>query len=437
MKLNLFYIAILLFSMPLGSAAQDSISSNYAFVKQQVTISKYQNKPFRLSAAIRKLPNNNNEVVTLYAKLRNETGKGAYITDIGERPLDSNWHVYTLNGVIGADSKKIVFGLSCANNGTFFFDDFKLEVEVKKGEWESLTIKNPDFETAQEKDTPVWGSKYITKVKQFTSTITNKTPYSGAYCLAIEGKGVYGQNDDKGGFITANGISFYHEIYGKGEPLLLLHGAGQSLGAFAEQIYFFSKHYKVIAVDSRGRGRSGDKKDEPFTYVEQAKDMKLFLEALKIEKAHIVGWSDGGIIGLIMAMHYPEKVNKLVAMAANINPDGVVDERTEQTKGLLKEMELKNDAKDKTDIKIYRALIDYPQLEHKDLSVISAPTLIMAGDHDIIKHTHTLQIYEALPNAHLAILPGESHWFPEANAKFFNDMVFTFLSEPFKAIRRF
>lgn len=428
---------LLLFLLTFYATAQDSISSNYAFVKQQVAISKYQNKPFRLSAAMRKLPNNNNEVVTLYAKLRNETGKGAYIRDMGNRPLDANWHVYSIDGVMEADTEFIVFGLYCANNGTFFFDDFKLEVEVEKGEWETIAIKNPGFETAQEKDTPVWGSKYIGTVKQFTSAITNKNPYRGEYCLMIEGKGVYGQNDDKGGFVTANGISFYYETYGKGEPLLLLLGAGQSLGAFAEQIDFFSKHYKVIAVDSRGRGRSGDKVDEPFTYVEQAKDMKLLLEALKIEKAHVVGWSDGGIIGLIMAMRHPEKVNKLVAMAANINPDGVVAEHAEKTKELLKEMEFKNDDKDKTDIKIYRALINHPQLEYKDLGVITAPTLIMAGDHDIIKHSHTLQIYEAIPNAHLAILPGESHWFPEANAKSFNTIVFTFLSEPFRAIRRF
>jgi len=124
-------------------------------------------------------------------------------------------------------------------------------------------------------------------------------------------------------------------------------------------------------------------------------------------------------------------------MGENINPEGVVAEHAEKTKELLREMELKNDDKDKTDIKIYRALINHPQLEYKDLGVITAPTLIMAGDHDLIKHSHTLQIYEAIPNAHLAILPGESHWFPEANAKSFNTIVFTFLSEPFRAIRRF
>jgi pimeloyl-ACP methyl ester carboxylesterase len=417
--------------------AQDLISSNYTFVKQQVAISNYQNKPFRLSAAIRKLPNNNNEVVNLYAKLRNETGKGAYITDIGSRPLDTNWHVYTLEGVVEADSKMIIFGLACYNNGTFFFDDFKLEVEIQKGEWKPIAIKNPDFETPLKKPPHVWNSKYTSTVKQFTSTITNKNPFSGNYCLEIQGKGVYGQNDAKGGFIEANGISFYHEIYGEGEPLLLLHGAGQSLGAFAEQIDFFSKHYKVIAVDSRGRGRSSDKENEPFTYVEQAKDMSLFLETLNIEKAHIIGWSDGGIIGLIMAMYYPEKVNKLVAMAANINPEGIVTKHHEKTKERLKVMALKNDPEDKIDIKIYRALVNYPQLEYKDLNVITAPTLVMAGDHDLIKHIHTVKIYDAITNAHLAILPGESHWLPEANATLFNSTVFTFLNEPFKAVRRF
>ena len=439
MKNNLFPSLLLLmgFLTLCTSNAQDLKSSSSTHTRQIIDATAYQGKAFKLSAAIRKVPTNGNEKAGIFIGAWKADNSLAFFSrDIGDRPVDTQWHVYAIEGTMDKETKRLFFGASSEYNGTFYFDDFKLQVETKKGHWETIPIKNPDFEeTPKSKD--IWDSKNTNRVKQFTNAITDQNPFSGNHCLVVEGKGVYGQQDEYGGFVEANGLEFYYETHGEGEPLLLLHGAGQSISAFMEQIDFFSQHYKVIAVDSRGRGRSQDKKEEDFTYVEQAKDMKLFLEALKIEKVDIVGWSDGGIIGLIMAMYHPEKVNKLVAMGANINPDGLFPDRIAQHKEYLKELEAENDEKNAITIKIYEALVNRPNLTFEELKVIAAPTLIMAGDHDLIQDMHTVKMYQAIPNANLAILPGETHWLPSANPKLFNDTVWRFLSKEFKEPRRF
>ncbi len=110
------------------------------------------------------------------------------------------------------------------------------------------------------------------------------------------------------------------EVYGKGEPLLIIHGNGGSINNFIYQIPYFAKKYKVIIADSRAQGKSADNGDS-LTYEMMADDYAALLEALKIDSAHVIGWSDGGINGLLLAMHHPEKVKKLAVTGANLTAD--------------------------------------------------------------------------------------------------------------------
>ncbi|SNR97496.1 alpha/beta fold hydrolase [Dokdonia pacifica] len=417
---------------------EEKRASDFAPMHQKVDISKYIGKKFRVSAHIRKETFNGNESVTIWTRINLKDSKsGVFNRDMGGIPVSKNWQKYSIEGILeNENAQSLSFGLMCTENGDFFFDDFTLEIEETPENWVSIAIQNPGFEKAPEIPEQIWGDTAISKLKFYTASRTTQNPYKGTYALHIKGRGVYGQNDNQGGFIEVNGVKIYHEIYGEGEPLLLLHGAGQSIEAFKNQIDVFAKNYKVIAIDSRGRGRSTDNEQE-LTYMNQTEDMRLFMEKLNINSAHIVGWSDGGIIGLIMAMKYPEKVKKLVAMGANIHPDGLFPDRLEEHKKTLKRLESQNNPDYKIYIKLYKQLINYPQLQFEELTKIIAPTLIMAGDHDVIEDVHTVKMYQAIPNAYLAILPGETHWLPRDNPTLFNTTTLDFLMKEFKEPKRY
>ncbi|MGE5498487.1 MAG: alpha/beta fold hydrolase, partial [Syntrophothermus sp.] len=127
----------------------------------------------------------------------------------------------------------------------------------------------------------------------------------------------YGNNKMAGSFLTINGVKLYYEVYGNGAPLVLIHGNGGNIGYMRPQIEFFSKNYKVIIMDCRGRGKSELGKDS-LTYIQMTKDIADLLNYLHLDSTYIVGRSDGGIIALLMAIYYPDKVKKAVAFAANL-----------------------------------------------------------------------------------------------------------------------
>ncbi len=122
----------------------------------------------------------------------------------------------------------------------------------------------------------------------------------------------YGDNKDAGNYALLNGIRLYYEIYGKGDPLILLHGNGGNIKGMEHQIEYFSKQYRVIAMDCRGRGKSELGKDS-LTYMQMTKDVASLLDYLQVDSTYIIGRSDGGIIGLLMGIYFPEKVKKIAA----------------------------------------------------------------------------------------------------------------------------
>jgi pimeloyl-ACP methyl ester carboxylesterase len=246
---------------------------------------------------------------------------------------------------------------------------------------------------------------------------------------------MYGKNKDAGKYYDIRGFKMYAEVYGQGQPLLFIHGNGGSINAFTKQIPFFSKKYKVIVADSRAQGKSADGKDS-LSYEMMADDYAALLDAMKIDSAYVVGWSDGGINGLLMAIRHPEKVKKLAVTGANLRPDttavpGQIWDMVTPAYNQLKNKSDKNEM-EKTGFKLLRLLIEQPHIPHTDLQKINCPTLVIGGDHDVIKEEHTMEIYKNVPNSYLWILPNSGHSTPVVYSEEFNNKVNEFFLQPYR-----
>ncbi len=222
----------------------------------------------------------------------------------------------------------------------------------------------------------------------------------------------YGNNDVAGKYYFIRGIRVYCEIYGSGKPLLMIHGNGGSVGAFKNNIPYFAKNYKVIVADSRSQGKSADPKDS-LSFEMMADDQAALLDALYIDSAFVLGWSDGGIIAILMAIRHPEKVIKLASTGANLWPDSTAIipsfwMRDKQHFDTMDARKLKS-VKDKNDWKLF--LLDWyqPNIALSELKSVKCPSLIIGGDHDLIRVEHTTVIFQNIPNASLWILPNSGH----------------------------
>jgi pimeloyl-ACP methyl ester carboxylesterase len=258
----------------------------------------------------------------------------------------------------------------------------------------------------------------------------------------------YGSNKQVGKYANVNDIKVYYEIYGAGEPLLLLHGNSGSIENFLYQIPELSKHFKVIAVDSRAQGRSTDS-DKEITYALMASDMSELIDKLNLGSVYVVGWSDGGNVGLELAFGHPQKVKKLVTFGANYThenwmapPDSVVmdanDPRILKTTPLLKKYK---EGKDKLSPVVSKKLSDltekYPNLTVEQLKQIKVPVLVVVGDRDLINLDQTISLFTSLPHSQLFIVPGASHVVPLEQPELINSEVTKFLSTPYHDLDRY
>jgi len=247
----------------------------------------------------------------------------------------------------------------------------------------------------------------------------------------------YGHDKSRGKFYDIRGFKMYAETYGQGAPLLIIHGNGGSIKDFIYQIPYFDKKYKVIIADSRAQGNSTDKGDS-LTYEMMADDYSALLDAMKIDSAYVMGWSDGGINALLLAIRHPEKVKKLASTGANLAPDTTAVPKEVWDIALptyiaLKEKTSKT-AQEKNEYKLMRLLAEQPHIPLTDLQKISCPSLIIGGDHDVIKEEHTMLIYKNIPKAYLWILPGSGHSTPVFYKDDFNKVVDRFFSTPYRVI---
>lgn len=235
----------------------------------------------------------------------------------------------------------------------------------------------------------------------------------------------YGANP-AGKTFSHDGVKLYYETYGAGEPLLLVHGNGGSIGELSAQIAFFRTRYLVIAMDSRDHGRSADSPDK-ITYEKMTDDLAALLDHLKTPPAYVLGWSDGGIEALLLAIRHPEKVKKIAAMAANLDPEGLHPEAL----ALIKSGLASTPPLSKREAKVTQMMLDEPHIAFTALETITAPTLILAGDHDVIRDEHTLDIYHHIPNSQLVIFPNATHMIPYDDPHLFNSTVERFFRAPF------
>lgn len=247
----------------------------------------------------------------------------------------------------------------------------------------------------------------------------------------------YGNNKQAGKYYDIRGFKMYAEVYGEGQPLLIIHGNGGSINNFIYQIPYFSKNYKVIIADSRAQGNSVDKGDS-LTYEMMADDYAALLNALKIDSADVIGWSDGGINGLLLSIRHPEKVKKLAVTGANLVPDTTAVPKSiwnmvMPTYTMLKNKKTRNDEENGA-YKLFRLLVEQPHIPLTDLHSIKCPTLVIGGDHDVIKEEHTLLIYKNIPKAYLWILPASGHSTPVVYKDDFNKVVDRFFSTPYRII---
>ena len=276
----------------------------------------------------------------------------------------------------------------------------------------------------------------------------NRTPQDGKMSITTKSETAlvdYGSNDKVGKYIDVNGIKIYYEIYGEGEPLLLLHGNSGSINSFVYQIPELSKHFKVIAVDSRAQGRSSDSEKE-ITYALMASDMSELIEKLKLGSVYVVGWSDGGNIGLELGLNHPDKIKKLITFGANftwenfiVPPDSVTmdpnDPLIVKVSPILQKYKAGMDKITPEIKKKLSTLMEkFPNLTEEQLRQIKIPVLVVAGDHDLIKIDHTVTLFKNLPHAQLFIVPGASHTVVIEQPELINSEIIKFLNTPYRDI---
>jgi pimeloyl-ACP methyl ester carboxylesterase len=245
----------------------------------------------------------------------------------------------------------------------------------------------------------------------------------------------YGANAAASGTFTHDGVSLYYETYGDGQPLLLVHGNGDGIGTMAAQIDFFKKRYKVIAMDSRDHGRSSDS-DSSLTYEKMTDDLAALINHLKLDSVDVVGWSDGGIEALLLGLRYPSKVNKIVSMAVNLNPSthAFYEETDELIRSMLASTpdSVGNTPAGRRAQKVTGMMLKEPNIDPTMLERITAPTLVLAGDQDVVRTEHTVEIFNHLHNGQLGIFPNSTHMVPFDDPELFNTTVERFLSTTFR-----
>ena len=240
------------------------------------------------------------------------------------------------------------------------------------------------------------------------------------------------------GHAKLNGISLFYGEIGEGSPVVVLHGGLANSDYLGNQVRALAKHHRVVVVDSRGHGRS-TRDSQPFGYDLMTDDVAALLDRLKIPKADIVGWSDGAIIGLDMAMRHPERVGRIFAFGANTQTSGLKDgfDKNPVFAAYMararKEYEKMSPTPDQYDAfqeQIGKMWADQPNWTDAQLSAIKSPVLVVDGDHDEgIKREHTEYIAATIPGAGLLILPNVSHFAFLQDPVLFNAALLDFLGD--------
>jgi pimeloyl-ACP methyl ester carboxylesterase len=244
---------------------------------------------------------------------------------------------------------------------------------------------------------------------------------------------------DRRGQADANGISIHYAIYGHGSPVILLHGGLANSDYWGHQVgALVDTHHAVVLMDSRGHGRT-TRDSKAYGYDLMTDDVVALMDYLKIEKADVVGWSDGAIIGLDLAMRHKDRVGKIFAFGANTVPTGIKDdvERNSTFATFIGRAGREYAAQSATPKdfagfvgEISKMWAAQPNWTDAQLKTIDKPVLIVDGEHDeAIKPEHNTYMAETIPNARLVILPKTSHFAFMQDPELFNAVLLKFLDE--------
>jgi pimeloyl-ACP methyl ester carboxylesterase len=243
---------------------------------------------------------------------------------------------------------------------------------------------------------------------------------------------------ERSGFASINGVQIWYAIYGQGQPLILLHGGLGNSNYWGNQVPILAQHHRVIVMDSRGHGRSTGN-ERPYSYDLMASDVLGLMDFLKIKKSAIIGWSDGAILGLYIAIYHPERLSKLFAYAANSDPTGV---RSDISKRSIFNAYIARTEKEYEKLSStpngYKTLFNQlskmsatqPNFSKEQLKAIRVPIWIVDGDHDeVVKRENTEFMAAQIKNSGLLIQPWVSHFSFLQDQKQFNNDVLNFLEK--------
>jgi pimeloyl-ACP methyl ester carboxylesterase len=246
----------------------------------------------------------------------------------------------------------------------------------------------------------------------------------------------YGNNPAAGHYLNIRGFKIYYETYGKGAPLLLFHGNGASISSMGNQIPYFSANYQVIAIDTRAHGKSKNPSDS-LSFEQIVDDFDALLDTLHLDSCYVIGWSDGGIDALLLAIRHPDKVKKMAFTGANLWPDTTgltpfVFDLIQKGNADLRKQPMTPTVKNQlqiSDLDYYQPHITLEQLHH-----ITCPTLVIGGDHDVIPVLHTVLIAQNIPRSYLWIVPNSGHSVPVFKKDQFNTLIADFFTKPYRKI---
>ena len=245
-----------------------------------------------------------------------------------------------------------------------------------------------------------------------------------------------------GGYVDAGGVRTYYEVHGSGDPLVLLHGGFCTVETVDGLTAGLAQHYTVYTPERRGHGRTADV-DGPITYPMMAADTIAFLDAVGVSGAHLVGWSDGAVVALLVARERPDLAGKLVMIGQPVNVDGLPDQMRAVLSHGIEQADAATDARralrgdvagrpahfDVVAEKLFALYKVEPNMELDGLAGITAPALVMIGDDDICTVEHAEAVRRALPAAQLAVVPGASHGLPMEKPGLTGAIVLDFLAD--------
>lgn len=244
-----------------------------------------------------------------------------------------------------------------------------------------------------------------------------------------------------GEYVELPGVKTWYEVDGNGDPLLLLHGGFCTNETWGSQRPALAASHRVFLPERRAHGHTPDVSG-PLSYQDMANDMVDFIESVVRGPAHLVGWSDGGIVALLVAIARPDLVKKVVTIGANFLPSPQIAAMPE----MLDDM-----AADSPGLAMFRSMYEaaspdgpehwpvvaekliqmfktQPNISTNDLACISAPTLVLVADDDLMTLEHTIALYRAVPNSELAVVPGTSHALLMEKPDLVNRLILDFLS---------